>query len=204
MTVAIAAPDSLWGGLGLGSSGSIEASRKRVRGTTEGTVFAHRAPCPGSLAPGEWAVPRCSQRDPCEPSRSAGSGRGPCPRQVFLISPPGPTPTMREIGPDAPHCRASLIRACGKWSRPAPQAHGTSLISFGRNSPPAMLQLTVQPGLLLLDPVLQELLPLVVQVQRPDVEHRLGSLTVHRIPVCSSRSLTRWRHAPSATPLPIG
>src|SRR5512135_804666 len=37
-----------------------------------------------------------------------------------------------------------------------------------RNSP-------VEPGLLLLDPVFQEVVPLVVEVQRPDLEHRLGS-----------------------------
>jgi hypothetical protein len=54
------------------------------------------------------------------------------------------------------------------WSGDTVYQLGVTRRPLCRNSP-------VESGLLLLDPVLQEVVPLVVEVQRPDVEHRLGS-----------------------------
>ena len=46
--------------------------------------------------------------------------------------------------------------------------------------------------------------PLSVKVGCSQIQHRLRADGSQRIPVRSKRSLTRCRHAPSTTPLPIG
>ena len=50
--------------------------------------------------------------------------------------------------------------------------------------------------------------PVVVEVavaaQRAELEHGFGAAESQRAPVMSMRSLTRWRTAPSMTPVAIG
>ncbi|MBV8558227.1 MAG: hypothetical protein JO116_22035 [Planctomycetaceae bacterium] len=58
--------------------------------------------------------------------------------------------------------------------------------------------------LLSLQSEVQELFPLVIQVQRPDVEHRLGPLDRPPPPRLFQPVLDQMPACPLATPLPTG
>ena len=69
---------------------------------------------------------------------------------------------------------------------------------------PSFPNFAIEPMIFLRHVEVPEGVPLAVEVGGSEVQHRLRADGSQRIPVRSMRSLTRCRHAPSTTPLPIG